>query len=111
MKVIEQKIVVYEDKNGKEPFYLWLNSLKDKILKQIVYKRLTRVREGNFGDCKSLKDDIFELRIHYGSGHRIYIGRLEECFVILLSAGDKSTQVKDIKIARVYFDDFKKASR
>ena len=63
-------------------------------------KRLDRIKETrNFGDYKSLQEDVFELRFHFGSGYRIYFGRDGEKIIILLCGGDKSSQNRDIKKA------------
>jgi len=65
------------------------------------------VRLGNFGDCKSLSESIFELRIHYGSGYRVYFGDLDGVIVILLCGGTKRTQNQDINKAREYWQELK----
>lgn len=67
------KFVTYTTSTGKEPFTDWLNSL-DTRERAIILTRLARVRLGNFGDCKSIKDGdgILELRIDFGPGYRVY---------------------------------------
>jgi putative addiction module killer protein len=51
---------------------------------------------GNLGDCQSVGNGVFELRIDYGSGFRIYFGQIGMTIVILICGGDKSTQDRDI---------------
>ena len=82
----------YVDGRGKIPFRNWLSSLKDKKTQAVIDARLTRVRLGNFGDCKSLKDGVFELRIDFGSGYRVYFAKEGKALVLLLLGGDKRTQ-------------------
>jgi putative addiction module killer protein len=53
-----------------------------------------------FGDRKSVGDGVFELRIDYGPGYRIYYKKVSNEIVVLLCGGDKSTQVADIKKAK-----------
>jgi putative addiction module killer protein len=62
-----------------------------------VDARLTRVRAGNFGDCKSVGGGVFELRIALGPGLRVYYGLQGRQVVILVGGGDKSTQARDIR--------------
>jgi len=62
--------------------------------------RLARIVNGNVGDSKSVGDGVFELRIFHRPGYRIYYVIRGKEIIILLCAGDKSTQAKDIKIAK-----------
>jgi putative addiction module killer protein len=66
---------------------------------------LARIRIGNFGDCETIqgKRGLYEMRIHFGSGYRIYFGKYKERIILLLIGGDKSTQKKDIKKAEQYW--------
>ena len=70
-----------------------------------IKKRLERVEEGNYGDYKPLDKDISELRFKFGSGYRIYFTEANNVIIILLCAGDKSTQTDDIKKAKKYLND------
>ena len=59
--------------------------------------RLDRVALGNLGDYKQLNDNIFKLRLFFGSGYRIYYTIRNNQIILLLCGGDKKTQSKDIK--------------
>ena len=83
-----------------ETFSKWFASLKDEKTKARIDKRIYRMRYGNFGDTKALNNEVFELRIQFGPGYRIYYTQRERIIVILLCAGDKSTQSKDIEKAK-----------
>ena len=98
------QIEIYQESSGKQPFLNWENGLSREV-RAIVTARLTRIRLGNFGDCKSF-EGINELRIHYGPGYRIYFGKKGKTIVILLCGGDKSTQKKDIKKAKAFWQDY-----
>jgi putative addiction module killer protein len=80
-----------------DTFNRWFAKLKDPTTKQKVLARLARVENGNFGDFKSITNDLFELRLFFGSGLRIYYTIQNNRFVLLLSGGDKSSQTKDIE--------------
>ncbi|MBI9104759.1 MAG: type II toxin-antitoxin system RelE/ParE family toxin [Spirochaetales bacterium] len=99
------EILVYEDENGKEPFVEWLNSCNRNIRAKI-FTRLDRVEQGNLGDNKFIENDVFELRIHFSPGYRIYFGKKENEIVILLTGGKKSTQKKDIAKAKKFWNEF-----
>ena len=66
--------------------------------------------EGNLGDFKVLDNEISELRCSFGAGYRIYFSEIEEIIILLLCAGDKSSQVEDIKKAKKYLKDLKSRS-
>ena len=86
--------------NGSCPFAEWLESWRDRAFVRAIDARLTRIRNGNFGDHKSVGEGVFELRVPKGPGLRIYYGLDGETLVILLGGGDKSTQEKDIRQAQ-----------
>lgn len=92
-------IEIYQTKEGHAPFLVWLEGL-DRQVRARVRERLARVQLGNFGDVKSLKNGIYELRLAFGPGYRIYFGKRGDTLVLLLSAGNKGSQEKDIKKAR-----------
>ena len=77
-----------------------IKSIKDAKLNTIITRRLARFYDGNFGDTKSLGGNIYEIRIHYGSGYRIYYTRRGEEIIILLCAGEKSHQKKSLETAK-----------
>ena len=97
MLVKTKQIIVYKDNQGKIPFNEWQNSLQ-KTDKLIIYKRLERLKLGNYGDYKSVGDGILELR--FNQGFRIYFTEIDNVIVLLLCGGGKSTQQKDIEKAK-----------
>lgn len=80
-------------------FSEWLDSLKDIIGKGRIISRLRAAEHGNFGDCGFVGDTVYETRVHYGPGYRMYFTRRDEVIYLLLIGGDKSTQRRDIKRA------------
>lgn len=65
-----------------------------------VRHRLQRLAEGNFGDWAPVVEGVSELRIHYGPGYRVYFVRRGNVVVVVLGGGDKSTQARDIELAK-----------
>jgi|SRR3989338_4473361 len=104
---MEKELIFYSTDRGVVPFENWLKHLRDQRAVAAIRSKLNRVRQGNFGDCKHLKSGVFELRIHYSPGYRIYFGKYADCTVVLLWGGNKSTQAKDIERAIFYWRAFK----
>jgi putative addiction module killer protein len=77
----------------------WFNSLQDKQIKARILVRIDRLQDGNAGDVAPVGEGISELRLHFGSGWRVYYTERNEKIIILLAGGNKSTQAKDIKLA------------
>ncbi len=104
---IEPKTVAfYADPSGREPFIEWLEKL-DGVTHKRVLARLRRIEQGNYGDYKHIQDGVYELRLFFGPGYRIYFGEVGGKIVVLLCAGDKSTQDKDIETAIAYWKEYK----
>ena len=83
-----------------EVFEKWLAGLSDKTSKARILARLDSVRLGNLGDWKAIGGGLRELRIHSGPGYRLYFVQRQRVVIVLLCAGSKSTQAKDIERAR-----------
>lgn len=80
-------------------FNKWLSKLKDTKGKVSIFRRISRMKKGNFGDCKPVGNNIYELRVHVGAGYRVYYTKKENMLILVLIGGDKSTQKDDIKKA------------
>ena len=82
-----------------EPFTDWLADLPDRQARARILARIERLEAGNFGDAKSLRDGVSELRIDWGPGIRVYFGRDGRTVIVLLCGGDKRKQDADIRKA------------
>ena len=107
MKTIERLIQEYITQDGKNHFREWFDSLKDIRIQVKVDVKLARLRLGNFGDAKSVGKGVYELKIPFGPGYRVYYGLEGNKIVVLLCAGDKSSQKKDIKKAIIFWREHK----
>ena len=83
-----------------EYFLKWYKQLKDYQIQKKIAFRIMQTEQGNFGDFKFVSDGIFEMRIHYGPGYRLYYTKENDVIILLLAGGNKSTQEKDIKMAK-----------
>ncbi|RKU11637.1 addiction module killer protein [Candidatus Poribacteria bacterium] len=102
-----REIKLYRTPNGRVPFSEWYATIQDRSTRHRIQNRLDRLEDGNFGDCRSLGDGVFELRFHFGPGYRIYFGEVDNTIVLLLCAGDKSSQARDIRRAKDYWLQYK----
>lgn len=99
-------ILEYQTPTGRRPYVEWMRKLKDRQGAAIIRTRLNRVRLGQFGSHRSVGEKVWELKISFGPGYRIYYLMDGETMVILLCGGDKSTQPRDIEQAREFAADY-----
>ena len=102
------KLQDYLSENRHSPFNDWLTGLRDLQARARVRTRLDRARLGNLGNYASIGDGVFELRIFYGPGYRVYFNLAGENVMLLLFGGTKGTQKRDIQIAKTYLADYRK---
>jgi putative addiction module killer protein len=88
----------YLSQDGRDLFAEWLASLADR-------------RARAFGDCKPVGEGVWEARIDYGPGYRVYYARAGSRLVVLLIGGDKRKQKADIENAVDYWNDWQKRNR
>jgi putative addiction module killer protein len=81
-------------------FKIWLKKLKDPVGAMRIARRIERAENGNFGDTKSLGDLVSEMRIATGPGYRLYYMQDGERVYFLLVGGDKTSQKKNIELAK-----------
>ena len=87
----------------------WFNAMLDRVAKSIVASRVERLQMGLYGDVKSCGEGVSEIRIDFGPGYRVYYTEaLENTILLLLMGGDKSTQKRDIKVAKKMLADMKR---
>lgn len=102
----------YRTSSGKEPFTDWLASIQDKTTRGRIEKRMDRVENGNMGDYRRLGTNLYELRLDFGPGYRIYFSiyftESDSTTILILCAGDKSSQTRDIDRAKRYSLDVKR---
>lgn len=82
-----------------EEFVAWLDALKDKRAQVRIAARLRQVEAGSLGDWQPIEGEVSEMRVLFGPGYRLYFVRRGRVIVLVLNAGDKSTQRRDIRRA------------
>ena len=108
---IKQRVVDYcRTPAGKAPAQQWLSAIKDKHNQAILYKRIRQAGLGQFGKTRNVGDGVWELKIDYGPGYRVYYGIHGDELILILMAGSKRTQTADIKKARTYWIEWKETN-
>ena len=96
------ELVAFHDRSGASPYMVWLDSL-DRNTRERVLSRVGRLKRGQFGDFKALEGGLYELRLFFGPGYRVYFGERRGRMILLLIGGDKASQKKDINAAKEYW--------
>ncbi|MBA1290577.1 type II toxin-antitoxin system RelE/ParE family toxin [Pseudomonas japonica] len=81
-------------------YQTWERKLKDQRAKAAIAARVFRIANGLMGDVSPVGQGVSELRIHYGPGYRVYFKQRGDELIILLCAGDKGSQARDIEMAK-----------
>ena len=92
--------------SGRDAVLQWIRSLEDARIQGAVLARIARLEAGNFGDCRTVGHGVWELRIHFGPGYRVYFARIGRDALLLLGGGTKGSQARDIPVAQWRLEDF-----
>jgi putative addiction module killer protein len=111
VEAIPRELRTYQTSSGACPFEDWLEGMRDAKGRAVIQVRLDRLEQGNFGDCKPVGEGVMELRVDFGPGYRVYLAEDGPRIVLLLAGGDKSTQSRNIKAAKMYWNDYKERRR
>ena len=104
------RVEEYIIEEGKSPFALWFDGLDARAANK-VNAYLTRIAEGNTSNLKPIKGAFQEVRIDWGQGYRVYIGKDDHTLVILLGGGTKQRQQNDINKAEKFWEEYKKRKK
>jgi len=97
----------YNDRDGCSPYAVWFNRLNVQAAAKVA-TALTRLALGNFSNVKGVGSGVFECRIDFGPGYRVYFGKDGDRLVILLGGGTKKRQQQDIETALARWQDYKR---
>ena len=100
------EIEVYLDRKGSNPFGRWFDGLSAPAAAKVT-SALVRLELGNFSSVKGVGSGVFECRIDFGPGYRVYLGKDGDALVILLGGGSKQRQSRDIEAAKERWRDYK----
>ena len=100
----------YHDRAGRSPFREWFDKLNSEASRKVT-TALYRVGLGNFSKARSVGAGVYECRIHFGPGYRVYFGKGDDVMVILLGGGTKQRQANDIRLAIERWEDYKRRKK
>lgn len=100
----------FVDVRGGSPFGRWIGRL-DRHAAARVATALYRMEMGNLSNAKGVGGGVFEYRIDFGPGYRIYFGRDGDALIILLGGGTKARQQRDIEAARALWREYGRRKR
>jgi putative addiction module killer protein len=100
----------YVRRDGRSLFGEWFNKLNSEAARRVT-TALYRLGLGNFSSVKGVGSGVFEYRIDFGPGYRVYFGKDGDEIVILLYGGTKLRQQSDIALAKEYWLDYKRQKR
>jgi putative addiction module killer protein len=100
----------YNDRGGRSPFRDWFDRLNAEAAQRVT-TALYRLGLGNFSNAKSVGAGVYECKINFGPGYRVYFGKEGEQTVILLGGGTKQRQQDDIKLARERWEDYRQRKK
>ena len=88
--------LIHYQEQGIDLFAKWLDGLNDRHAQARIAARMVRLENGNFGDCNPVGDGVWELRIDWGPGYRVYYAIENKRLLLLCDGGDKRTQGANI---------------
>lgn len=101
----------YLNASDVDVYQEWLDGIRDRTTRVRITRRVDRIKDGNFGDHEPCRDGVYELKIDFGPGYRVYYSKVGETVVLLLAGGDKSSQDKDIDKAVANLQDYKRRTK
>ncbi len=104
------EIKEYLDANGRSPFAKWFDGLNARAAAK-VSTALVRVAQGNLSNVAGVGAGVFEYRLEFGPGYRIYFGKDGDMLIILLGGGTKKRQQRDIEVAKTLWREYKQRKR
>src|SRR5882757_35829 len=100
----------YYGSDGRSPFREWYDRLNAEAARKVT-TALHRIGLGNFSNAKSVGAGVYECKINFGPGYRVYFGKEGDQLVILLGGGTKQRQQNDIKLALERWEDYKQRKK
>ena len=104
------RVLEYLDRSGRSPWRRWFNDL-DAIAAAKVATALYRLGQGNFSTVAGVGSGVFEAKIDFGPGYRIYFGKDGESVVMLLGGSSLKRQDAAIASAHGAWQDYKRRKK
>ena len=100
----------YVDTEGRSPYARWFDGLNARAAAKLATV-LVRMEQGNLSNAKGVGAGVYEYRIDFGPGYRVYFGKDGDTLIILFGGGTKKHQSKDIEVAQDLWREYKQRKR
>ena len=107
---MKMRVREYLTPEGVSPYRKWLADL-DLAIRARIQARVLRFELGNLGDHRAVGGGVWEARLMFGPGYRLYFGKVGGAVILLLLGGDKGSQPEEVRRARRYWDDYLEGAR
>lgn len=104
------RVLEYLDLQGRSPYAAWFNDLNATAAAKVA-AALYRLQAGNFSNVEGVGEGVFERKIDFGPGYRLYFGKDGETVVVLLGGSGKQRQLEAIADARDRWADYKRRKK
>ena len=104
------QVVEYLTGEGRSPFANWFDSLNAPAAAKVTLAMI-RLEQGNMSNVEGVGGGLFEYKIDFGPGYRVYFGMDGRELVILVGGGSKQRQSWDIRLAKARWDDYRQRKR
>jgi putative addiction module killer protein len=101
-------ILEYLDAEGRSPFSRWFTELNAAAAARVTIA-VYRLEQGNFSNVEGVGGGVYECKVNFGSGYRVYFGKDGEQVVILLGGSGKKRQGAAIAAAQTAWAEYKHA--
>lgn len=101
------RILEYLDPEGRSPYAAWFDGLNAPAAVKVAVA-LYQLAAGNSSNLKGVGSGVFERKIDFGPGYRVYFGRDGERVVILLGGSTKQRQQQAIEAAKERWADYRR---
>lgn len=101
------RILEYLDSEARSPYATWFEGLNAPAAAKVA-AALYQLAAGNLSHIKGVGSGVFERKINFGPGYRIYFGRDGQSVVILLGGSSKQRQQQSIEAAKDRWADYRR---
>ena len=101
----------YLTASSRDPYQQWLDKLRDLKGRVVIQRRIDRLKGGNFGNHKFCQEGVWELKIDFGPGYRVYYAQEGKTIMLLHCGSSKRTQAADVKEAVRYWRDYQRRQK
>jgi putative addiction module killer protein len=105
--VQEIEILEFLNASGRSPFARWFDGLNATAAAKVTIG-LTRLSQGNFSNVEGVGSGVFELKVDFGPGYRVYFGKEGLRIVVLLGGSAKKRQSAAIDAALTAWSEHKR---